>query len=108
MGTVKFKAKTGQKINETDFCEPNLNLLAHAQALELNIGSRCGGHGICGGDKVRVTLSQLQSLGQSVSPLTAAEKEHLSQKELESGYRLACQCYPNSSELELQVEFSPS
>jgi ferredoxin len=98
----------------TDFCEPKLNLLAHAQCLEIGIGSQCGGHGICGGDRVRVQVlggSETQStlsatLSAPLSPPTEAELKHLSPKELAEGYRLACQCYPNEASLELKIDAS--
>ncbi|MBS1963672.1 MAG: 2Fe-2S iron-sulfur cluster binding domain-containing protein [Bdellovibrionales bacterium] len=84
-----------------DFVEPNLNVLAHAQTLELEVGSRCGGHGICGGDRVRV-------LGEPpLSEITEAERRHLSKKELAAGIRLACQCFPNDSTISLRVEIFP-
>lgn len=66
----------------------NLNLLAHAQMIELEVGSRCGGHGICGGDRIRVTGDRAL-----FSPITAAEREHLTEGELRDGWRLACQCW---------------
>lgn len=84
-----------------DFVEPNLNLLAHAQTLELDVGSRCGGHGVCGGDRIRV-------LGAPpLSEITEAERRHLSEAELAAGLRLACQCFPNDSAISLRVEIFP-
>jgi len=48
------------------------------------IRAECGGRGVCG--KCRVVL------GEGVgSPLTEAERRHLTLGELEKGYRLACQ-----------------
>lgn len=84
-----------------DFVESNLNLLAHAQTLELEVGSRCGGHGICGGDRIRI-------LGTPpLSEITEAERRHLSEAELAAGIRLACQCFPNDSAIALRVEIFP-
>ncbi len=76
-----------------------LNLLAHAQAIELDIGSRCGGHGVCGGDRVRIPLDAARSF----SPVRDAEREHLSPDELAQGYRLACQCFPESDSLDVAL-----
>lgn len=90
--------KPDQSERLTDFCERNLNLLAHAQAIELDIGSQCGGHGICGGDRVRVPGSAL------LSPVTEPEREHLSPEELAQGWRLACQCFPERNDAELKVQ----
>ncbi len=112
MGTIEFKdnkrSPESRQSWSTDFCEPHLNLLAHAQALEIGIGSRCGGHGVCGGDKVRVwvRLDDVKPGLEALSPITDQEREHLSAEELDSGYRLACQCYPNRSDLKLRVDAS--
>ena len=84
-----------------DFVEPNLNLLAHAQTIELQIGSRCGGHGVCGGARVRIVE------GAPLSEITEAERNHLTTDELARGYRLACQCFPNSADVSLRVEILP-
>lgn len=80
-------------------CYRNLNLLAHAQLEELDIGSRCGGHGICGGDKIKLD----EESRSSVSPLTDTEKQHLTKEEIASGWRLACQCWPNDDHLNLTL-----
>ena len=72
-------------------CLPQLNLLAHAQLVELEIGSRCGGHGICGGDRI-----QIKTQNGSVSPMTDVEQKHLTEQEIHEGWRLACQCFPET------------
>lgn len=97
MPEVLFIARSNQTSSlssesRVDFLDTNLNLLAHAQAIELHIGSRCGGHGVCGGDRVRV-LDLLDR--KKLSPLTEKEREHLSESEISDGFRLACQCYPD-------------
>ena len=94
--SVRFHAKDG-KISVCDFTERNLNLLAHAQAIELNIGSRCGGHGVCGGDRILTPESDRPHL----SPITDKEREHLTPVELKEGWRLACQCFPEESGINL-------
>ena len=78
-----------------------LNILAHAQLEELTIGSRCGGHGRCGGDKVR-----LEGIADRVtlSPLTENERRLLSPEEIAQGWRLACQTFPDDPSLELVFE----
>ena len=77
-------------------CSRQLNLLAHAQMEELDVGSRCGGFGECGGDRVRVASGM-----ESLSPLTGAEREHLSEAEIKDGYRLACQTFPQTVDAEI-------
>ena len=108
MGTIEFTDRRSGKKAATDFCEPHLNLLAHAQALEISIGSRCGGHGVCGGDIVRpwVLVEGLSpdQVTQALSPVTEAEKRLLTPEQIDEGYRLACQCYPNNKDLSLRVE----
>jgi ferredoxin len=89
-------------IRDSGLCEPQLNLLAHAQAIELDIGSECGGHGVCGGDRVRIP----EAFRDDFSRVTAEEREHLSPEELENGWRLGCQCFPERAGLELVLELT--
>jgi ferredoxin len=77
----------------------NLNLLAHAQCEEATLGSRCGGHGKCAGDRVRVLAANAAEL----SPPTEAERRLLSPSELVGGVRLACQCFPESDDVDIEV-----
>lgn len=99
--TVKFISPE-REICDTGIGERNLNLLAHAQAVELEIGSRCGGHGICGGDRVRIpSLSDRTGF----SPLTEVERRHLTPEQVAQGWRLACQCFPDQEAPDVVVEF---
>jgi len=84
-----------------DKCYGRLNLLAHAQILELDVGSECGGHGVCGSDRVRPRPEDSAKL----SPLTEEEREHLSSEEIAAGWRLACQCWPLADDLDIEVEY---
>ncbi len=96
---VRRENGTTTHVATVDFVEPNLNLLAHAQTLELEVGSRCGGHGICGGDRIRIL-----DPAPRLSRITDAERRHLTKAELAAGYRLACQCFPETVEFSLRVE----
>ncbi len=78
-------------IHDCGMCLRNLNLLGHAQLIELDIGSSCGGHGVCGGDKIQIVEPSMRAL---LSAVTEEEREHLSAAELADGWRLGCQCYP--------------
>jgi ferredoxin len=98
---IKFKNKKNKIIYDTKECMKNLNLLAHAQLIELEIGSRCGGHGICGKDKVKIP----QDKKNFFSKPTEIEHQKLSQKELNENIRLACQCFPEFDNLDLIIEF---
>jgi ferredoxin len=102
--SIEFKSlrqttETSEAKSVSVDCYRNLNLLAHAQIEELDLGSRCGGYGECGGDRVRVSRG-----AEFLSAITEAEREHLDSSELEQGYRLACQCFPERDGVEIQLE----
>ena len=79
-------------------CFRILNILAHAQMEELDIGSLCGGHGVCGGDRIQIPTGT-----QGISPITENERKHLSQEELQTGWRLGCQCWPEKDDLDISI-----
>ena len=79
-------------------CHSKLNLLAHAQLEELDLGSRCGGFGECGGDRI-----QIRGGAAAVNPVTELEREHLSAAEISEGFRLACQCYPDQNDAVIEI-----
>src|SRR4051812_4993957 len=85
--------------HDSGLCEKNLNLLAHAQTLELDIGSECGGHGICGKDRIRVP----EEFRHQFSAVTDEERSHLGPKLLAEGWRLGCQCFPEKSDLDVEL-----
>jgi len=87
------------EIKDSGLCMKGLNLLGHAQMIELFIGSACGGHGKCGKDRV-ILAPEDQA---RVNPPTAIEKAHLTSVELAMGMRLACQCFPDRDGLILRV-----
>lgn len=89
---------TKKQVICTVSCYRDLNILAHAQLDEVEIGSRCGGHGICGGDKIKIA-AQLYN----ISPVTSLELKHLSPLEIKEGWRLACQCWPNTNTCNLII-----
>jgi len=70
-------------------CPAGQTLLESARELNVDLVSICGGVGTCGRCKVQVISGQ-------VSKLTLDEQAELSARELEQGYRLACQTYPLS------------
>ena len=98
---IRFIHPGGKSVS-SGLCMAKLNLLAHAQAIELDIGSRCGGHGVCGGDRIRIPPESAAAF----SPIRDAEREHLSPEDLALGYRLACQCFPESDTLDVTVGFN--
>jgi Na+-transporting NADH:ubiquinone oxidoreductase subunit NqrF len=85
-----------------DFCDANLNLLAHAQAVECDLGSECGGHGICGQDRIRI--SRPDGSPAALSRHTEEEMRHLSERDRNAGWRLACQVFPEAGQADLIVE----
>ncbi len=70
-------------------CPADQSLLDCARQLGVDLVSLCGGEGACGRCRVQVLTGQ-------VSEPTSGEREALSSRELEDGYRLACQTYPLS------------
>ncbi len=96
--TIHFEFSSDGSQVSTD-CYRGLNLLAHAQLEEVLVGSRCGGHGICGKDRVQVQPEDFAKL----SPPSATEKRHLSESDIAKGWRLACQCFPADDGLEFRV-----
>ncbi|OGO18978.1 MAG: hypothetical protein A2144_05345 [Chloroflexi bacterium RBG_16_50_9] len=68
-------------------CRHNESILACAHRLGMGINSICGGKGTCHSCKVQV-------LSGAISKPTSSEQEVFTSKELEIGWRLACQTYP--------------
>lgn len=108
--TVKFTRIPGPEGTETPhethdcgYTLQGLNLLGHAQLIDLFIGSECGGQGRCGKDRVRIA----QQDRQHFNPPTDIERRHLGEARLADGWRLACQCYPARDGLEVTVEYGP-
>jgi uncharacterized 2Fe-2S/4Fe-4S cluster protein (DUF4445 family) len=78
-------------VTETD------SILNAAQDAGIDIASICGGVGICDSCRIRLIDGEL-------SELTLEEQALFSDKEIESGFRLACQAYPSS---DLVIEIPP-
>jgi len=78
-----------QPLGKRGSCRAEQSLLESARQLGVDMVSLCGGTGTCGQCK-------LQILDGLVSPPTRDEIEALRPQELEEGYRLACQIYPQS------------
>jgi uncharacterized 2Fe-2S/4Fe-4S cluster protein (DUF4445 family) len=73
------------------------SLLGAAQGAGINIASICGGIGICDSCKIRL-------LNGNLSETTVEEIAIFTENELQTGYRLACQSYPQS---DLIIEIPP-
>jgi uncharacterized 2Fe-2S/4Fe-4S cluster protein (DUF4445 family) len=78
-----------EPIGRRSQCKSNQSLLESARELNVDLVSICGGLGSCGRCKIQVIAGQ-------VSKRTLEEETKLSARELEQGYRLACQVYPVS------------
>ena len=66
--------------------EPGTTILEALRRGGVEITSLCGGFGLCGKCRVIVTRG-----ADNLSPLSDAEKKHLTSEEVGRGYRLACQ-----------------
>ena len=73
-----------------------LNLLAHGQLAERSLQSRCGGQCACGTCRVRLVEGQL-------SPVREAERDLLERVGAGVGMRLACQAFPASERVVVEV-----
>ena len=78
-----------QPVGRRGRCPTNKSLLDCAQQAGVGILGTCGGQGNCHSCK-------LQVLEGTVSEPTSNELEAFSTRELENGWRLACQTYPTS------------
>jgi uncharacterized 2Fe-2S/4Fe-4S cluster protein (DUF4445 family) len=78
-----------EPIGRRSQCKSNQSLLESARELNVDLVSICGGLGSCGRCKIQVIAGQ-------VSKRMLEEESKLSARELEQGYRLACQVYPVS------------
>lgn len=74
------------------------SLLNMTRRLKINLTTTCGGNGLCGRCKVQI-------MDGEVTPITQKELEELTEKEVQDGYRLACQAYPLS---DLSINVPPS
>ena len=81
-------------------CYRGLNILGHAQIEEIHVGSQCGGHGICGRDRIQVSLDEV-----NVSPPNETERKHLTPEEIAAGWRLACQTWPHRDGDEIIIQY---
>ncbi len=75
--------------------EENQTLLEAAQEMGVDLESPCGGEGICGKCRLKILEGYFSKYGinsgpDSLSPITDEEKTHLSEAEIEEGFRLAC------------------
>lgn len=75
----------------------DVHLLTAAQEAGVSIAAVCGGVGVCHDCKIRI-------ISGAVSSITNSEKEAFSAKELEQGWRLACQVHPLG---DLKIEIPP-
>jgi uncharacterized 2Fe-2S/4Fe-4S cluster protein (DUF4445 family) len=82
--TVNFQP-IGRRVTVFD----DNSLLHAAQGAGIDIATICGGIGICDSCKIRLIIG-------SLSEPTLEEKSIFSDHELDSGFRLACQSYPQS------------
>ena len=78
-------------------CGEDESLLDCARHGSVGINSVCGGAGTCGNCRVRILSGQ-------TSDATGQEREFVSAREIEQGWRLACQAFPRSN---IKLEIPP-
>jgi ferredoxin len=83
----------GKRLETEAFSQ--LNILAHAQILELDLMSRCGGQAACGTCRVILKSGELSKIRE--------EEKKLLTKIKKEGIRLACQAFPESEEVIVEV-----
>lgn len=71
------------------------DVLSAARELGADVASLCGGNGLCTRCKVKLSTGsfpkhQITSETPHLSPITSAERERISDADLEKGYRLSC------------------
>lgn len=86
---VKFLNHRGESLS-LDCVHPDLNFLGFAQAAEVEIGSVCGGHGICGKDVIQIIDAAMKD---QVTDPSEIEIHKLGSDKISAGYRLACQVF---------------
>ena len=75
--------------------ETGTDILTAARELGADLASLCGGNGLCTRCKVKISTGsfpkhQIISEADSLTPITAAEREQISAAGLKEGYRLGC------------------
>jgi uncharacterized 2Fe-2S/4Fe-4S cluster protein (DUF4445 family) len=78
-----------QPIGRRNTISSHVDLLSGARQAGVKLAALCGGGGVCGKCKVRLVYGQL-------SPVTPSEASFFTPHELEQGYRLACQAFPQT------------
>ena len=71
------------------------DVLSAARELGADVASLCGGNGLCTRCKVKLSTGsfpkhQITSETLHLSPITSAERERISEADLEQGFRLSC------------------
>jgi ferredoxin len=99
--SLKFINRHTREVEDSGHCLQGLNVLAHAQLIELDIGSQCGGKARCGKDWVWIASEDRKWFN---SP-EKIEVHHLGSEAVGKGWRLACQAFPSRDNLEIQIHW---
>ncbi|UCE15626.1 MAG: DUF4445 domain-containing protein [Candidatus Bathyarchaeota archaeon] len=84
--TVTFEPE-GRRVR----VQPETSIFQAAREAGIGIRTECGGDGTCG--KCRIIVKNKSVINE----VTDAERTHLSEKETDSGYRLACRTIPKQN-----------
>ena len=77
---------------EGTFSKGKVSIFDAAKTLNINLPSFCGGRGTCGKCKIKIKEGK-----KGLNKITYQELEHLTEDEILTGYRLACQTFPNTN-----------
>lgn len=75
-----------------EWFKKGITIFDAAKALGIDLSSLCGGKGTCGKCKVKI-----ESGMKGLNPLTEQELKHITEEEMKTGYRLACQAIPTTT-----------
>jgi len=94
-----FMPKITVKNLNLEFEFSSTNSILNSLAMKgISVFNLCGGKGMCGMCRIKVLSTQ----DNKIKSISEPEKKHLSEKEIQAGYRLACQTF-SVKDIEIEV-----
>ncbi len=75
-----------------EWFKKGVSIFDAAKTLGIDLSSLCAGKGTCGKCKVKIEEGM-----EGLNPLTEQELKHITEEEMKTGYRLACQVIPTTT-----------